>query len=272
VPSAKFVAHPHRRPSVVTGASSGIGAAAAATLAAAGHPVVLGARRVEKCEEVAAGIRAAGGEAHVHRLDLAEAASVEEFAGAAEVAVGPIDILVSSAGHAAPGTALGTSAKDFAHTVEVNLLGAHRLITALAPGMVQRHHGDLVFVSSDIISTPRPLMAAYMASKWGLEGFVRALQLELEGTGVRATVLRPGQTLTEMGTDWGPGETAALLGEWVRFGAARHSHFLRPPAVAAAVLVAVTTPPGTHLPLIEVQPEGPIVVDEHTPNAPGGTA
>ena len=124
MPSAKFVPHPHRRPSVVSGASSGMGAATALALAAAGHPVVLGARRVTRCEEVAAEIRAAGGEAHVHRLDLAEAASVEEFARFAEEAVGPVDILVSSAGHAAPGTALATPPKEFAHTVEVNLLGA----------------------------------------------------------------------------------------------------------------------------------------------------
>ncbi len=83
VPRRRFVAHPERRAIVVSGASSGIGAATAAALAAAGHPVVLGARRVERCEAVATGIRAGGGEAHVHRLDLAEAASVEEFARAA---------------------------------------------------------------------------------------------------------------------------------------------------------------------------------------------
>jgi NADP-dependent 3-hydroxy acid dehydrogenase YdfG len=270
MPRSTFVDHPLRRPSVVAGASSGIGAAVASALAAAGHPVVLGARRVEKCEEVAAHIRDGGGEAHVHRLDLAEADSVEEFARAAQDSVGPVDILVSSAGHAAPGTALGTSPKDFAHTVEVNLLGAHRLVAALAPDMARRHHGDLVFVSSDIIRTPRPLMAAYMASKWGLEGLVRALQLELEGTGVRATIIQPGQTLTEMGTDWGSDTTTEVLGEWVRFGAARHGHFLRPPAVAAAVMAAVSTPPGTHLPLIEVQPEAPVASDRDQPTT-GGT-
>jgi NADP-dependent 3-hydroxy acid dehydrogenase YdfG len=255
---------------VVAGASSGIGAATAAALAEAGHPVVLGARRVEQCEAVAEGIRAAGGEAHAHRLDLAEAASVEEFAAAAFDAVGPVDIMVSSAGHAEPGTALGTAPKDFAHTVEVNLLGAHRLVAAFAPAMAQRHHGDLVFVSSDILRLPRPLMAAYTASKWGLEGLVRAMQLELEGTGVRATIVQPGQTLTEMGTDWGPDTTAEALVEWARFGAARHSHFLRPPAVAAAVLAAVSTPPGTHLPMIEVQPEAPVRTDgapsDHAPD------
>jgi NADP-dependent 3-hydroxy acid dehydrogenase YdfG len=271
---SRFVAHPERRGSVVAGASSGIGAATAEALAAAGHPVVLGARRVETCEEVAQGIRAAGGEAHVQRLDLAEAASVEEFAQAAQDAVGPIDIMVSSAGHAEPGTALGTSPKDFAHTVEVNLLGAHRLVAALGPAMAQRHHGDLVFVSSDIVRSPRPLMPAYMASKWGLEGFVRALALELEGTGVRATIIRPGQTLTGMASDWDPDTTAEVLGEWIRFGAARHSHFLRPAAVAAAVLAAVSTPPGTHLPLIEVQPEAPLRRDEDSrpqDHSTGGT-
>jgi len=268
MPRSRFVAHPERRGSVVAGASSGIGAATAEALAAAGHPVVLGARRVEKCEEVAAGIRAAGGEAHVLRLDIAEAPSVEEFTRVAEEAVGPIDIVVVSAGHAEPGTALDTAPKDFAHTVEVNLLGAHRVVAALGPAMVQRHHGDLVFVSSDIVRAPRPLMAAYMASKWGLEGFVRALALELEGTGVRATIVRPGQTLTGMATDWDPDTTAEVLGEWVRFGTARHDHFLRPPAVAAAVLAAVSTPPGTHLPLIEVQPEAPVGWDD---DSTGGT-
>jgi NADP-dependent 3-hydroxy acid dehydrogenase YdfG len=258
MPASTFVAHAARRPSVVAGASSGIGAATAEALAAAGHPVVLGARRVGKCEEVAARIGASGGEAHVRRLDLAEAASVEEFAAAAEEAVGPIDIMVMTAGHAEPGSALGTSPKDFAHTVEVNLLGAHRLVAALAPAMAERHHGDLVFVSSDILRTPRPLMTAYTASKWGLEGFVRTLALELEGTGVRATIVQPGQTLSGMGTDWDPDLATEVLNEWIRLGAARHSHFLRPPAVAAAVMAAVSTPPGTHLAMIEVQPEATI--------------
>ena len=265
---ATFVPHPERRPAAVTGASSGIGAATAEALAAAGHPVVLGARRVERCEEVADGIRARGGQAHTAFLDLAEPTSVVRFAEAATEAVGPVDIVVSSAGHAAPGSALETAPADFAHTVEVNLLGAHRLVAALAPAMVGRRHGDFVFVTSEVLRNPRPSTAAYVASKWGLEGFVRAFQLELEGTGVRATIVQPGQTLTGMGTDWDPDTTAAVLSEWVRFGVARHSHFLRPAAVATAVLAAVSTPPGTHLPLIEVQPVAPLRPDGDTT---GGT-
>ncbi|HTZ08891.1 MAG TPA: SDR family oxidoreductase [Acidimicrobiales bacterium] len=268
MPPNQFVPHPERRPSVVAGASSGIGAAVAAALGAAGHPVVLGARRTERCEEVARRIRDGGGEAHVEHLDLADPESVEAFAAAAQKTVGPVDVMVTSAGHVRPGAALSTSPSDFAYTVAVNLLGAHRLVSAFGPAMTERHHGDLVFVSSEAVRTPRPSAAAYVASKFGLEGFVRALQLELEGTGVRATIVQPGQTLTGMGTDWDPEAATAVLEEWIRFGVARHNHFLRPAHVAAAVLAALDTPPGSHLPLIEVQPEAPIAPADPSGPAP----
>ena len=75
-----FDEHPDRRPAIVAGASSGIGAETAKALAAGGHPVALGARRVEACEELAAAIRAEGGEAVAHRLDVADSESVADFA------------------------------------------------------------------------------------------------------------------------------------------------------------------------------------------------
>jgi hypothetical protein len=80
-----------------------------------------------------------------------------------------------------------------------------------------------------------------------------------------------------MGTDWDPDLATKVLKEWIRLGAARHSHFLRPPAVAAAVMAAVSTPPGSHLPMIEVQPEAPLAArnedQRHAPHEdnPGGT-
>ena len=114
----------------------------------------------------------------------------------------------------------------------MNLGGAQRLVRAFGAGMVARRRGDLVFVTSDVVAHPRPRMAAYVASKWGLEGFVTALQMELEGTGVRAIVVRPGPTLTGMGMDWDPEVTADVLAEWTRWGVARHSAFLRPDGVA----------------------------------------
>ena len=97
-------AQPDRRPAIVSGASSGIGAATAAALAAAGHPVALGARRVEKCEEVAAAIRDQGGEAVTHPLDLHESESVAAFAKAVTADLGDIEVVVSNAGAVAPGT------------------------------------------------------------------------------------------------------------------------------------------------------------------------
>src|SRR4051794_20747158 len=97
-------AQPSRRPAVVTGASSGIGAATALALAAAGHPVALGARRTDRCEDVAAQIRESGGEAVAHALDLTDAASVGTFAEKVTADLGDIEVVVSNAGAVAPGT------------------------------------------------------------------------------------------------------------------------------------------------------------------------
>ena len=101
-------------------------------------------------------------------------------------------------------------------------------------------------------------MAAYVASKWGLEGYARAVQMEWEGTGVRASVVRPGPTVTGMGLDWDPEVTGQVLSEWTRWGLARHPHFMQPASVAAAVVAAVSAERGAHFSVLEVQPEGPI--------------
>ena len=255
---ARFAPHPERRPTVVTGASSGIGQAAAKALAAAGHPVVLGARRVERLERTAEEIRAAGGEANPLRLDLADPASIEAFVKGAAEAVGGVDVVVSAAGQSAPDSAADPSPDDFAALVGVNLLGVQRLVAGLLPAMIERRHGDVVFVTSEMVRHPRVHSSGYAASKWGLEGYARTLQMELEGTGVRASIVQPGQTWTEMGGDWDPEVTTAVLEEWIRWGHARHYHLLHPDAVAGAVRTIVDAPPGTHLALIEIQPEAPI--------------
>jgi len=249
---------PVRRPVVVTGASSGIGAATALVLAAAGHPVALGARRSERCEEVAAQIRSAGGEAFVHPLDVSDDASVETFAKAATAALGDIEVLVSNAGSLAPGTIHEVEPSRIAAELDVNVVGAHRMIRALVPGMVERRRGDVVIVSSDVAVRARPHMAAYAAGKWGLEGLAHAMQMELEGTGVRASIVRPGPTWSEMGADWDAEEGARVLNAWVRFGLARHPHFLKPTAIAEAIGTIVAAPRGVHINLIEVSPEAPV--------------
>ena len=137
-------------------------------------------------------------------------------------------MLVSNAARNMPGSGLETSPEDFEEVLRVNIGGAQRLVRAFGAGMVERRRGDLVFVTSDVVAHPRPRMSAYVSSKWGLEGFVTALQMELEGTGVRAVIVRPGPTLTGMGMDWDPDVTGEVLAEWTRWGLARHSAFLRP--------------------------------------------
>jgi NADP-dependent 3-hydroxy acid dehydrogenase YdfG len=254
----RFPANPDRRPAVVTGASSGIGRATAGALAALGHPVVLGARRVAECEDAAAAIRSDGGEAVAIHLDLADDGSVDRFAEAAVDTLGGIEIVVSNAGQNMAGAVLDTEVADLESVLAVNIAGTHRLVRALVPAMVDRRRGDVVFVTSDVAERPRPTMAAYVTSKWGLEGYVRSLQMELEGTGVRATILRPGPTLTGMGMDWDPEVTAEVLEQWTAWGFARHSNFMRPAGVAQAVCAAVALPRGTHATVIELQPEAPI--------------
>jgi NADP-dependent 3-hydroxy acid dehydrogenase YdfG len=249
---------PDRRPAVVTGASSGIGAATALTLAQAGFPVALGARRVQMCDDVVAQIRSAGGEACAHPLDVTNAASVEAFAGAVTADLGEIEVLVSNAGHVTPGTIHEVSTERFGAEIDLNLLGAHRLVRAFVPGMVERRRGDVVFVSSDVAVRARPFVSSYAAGKWGLEGMAHAMQMELEGTGVRTSIVRPGPTWSEMGADWDDAAAAQVLEGWVTFGLARHSHFLKPKALADAIAGVVGAPRGVHLNLVEVNPEAPV--------------
>jgi NADP-dependent 3-hydroxy acid dehydrogenase YdfG len=255
--SGKY-AQPARRPAVVSGASSGIGAATALALAAAGHPVALGARRVERCEQLVAQVRAEGGEACAHSLDVGSQESVDAFAAAVAADLGDVEVLVSAAGAVAPGVVHEIDSARFAHELDVNLVGQHRLVHAFVPAMVARRRGDVVLVSSDVAVRARPFMAAYAAGKWGLEGMAQSMQMELEGTGVRASIVRPGPTWSEMGTDWDEQSAAEVLDQWVRFGHARHPHFLQPAAVAEAITTVVSAPRGVHLNLVEVTPEAPV--------------
>ena len=116
----------------------------------------------------------------------------------------------------------------------------------------------IVFLSSDVAVRPRPHMAGYSAGKWGLEGMVNALQMELEETGVRASIVRPGPTWSEMGSDWSADEGAFVLNQWIKWGLARHGHFLHASAIAQAITTIVTAPRGVHLSSIDVNPEAPV--------------
>ena len=254
----RFEPHPERRAAVVTGASSGIGAATASALAAAGHPVVLGARRVDRCEELAAAIRDAGGEAIALPLDLTDNASITDFARRAEAELGPVEVLVSNAGDVQPITTVGAEPAEFTRQLQVNLLGAQALVHEVVPHMFDRRRGDVVFVTSEVALTPRTHMAAYVASKAGLEGFAKAMAMECEGTGVRVGIVRPGPSSTEQGTTWDEDTINEVVASWYAWGLRRHDGALRPSEMAQAVLAVVSAPKGTRYAVLEVQPEAPV--------------
>ncbi len=249
--------HPDRRTALVTGASSGIGEASARRLAAAGHPVALAARRLGRLEKLAHEINTAGGEALAVPLDLADEQSPRRCVEQAAAALGEVEVLVSVAGDVLPTKAHETSPGEFSRQLRINLAGVQDLVHAAAPHMIDRARGDIVFVTSDVVRVPRPTMSSYVASKWGLEGLARAMQLELEGSGVRASIVRPGPTLTEMGSDFPEEDLPGLMSEWTRHGLMRHGGYLQPDGVARAVEFVVGAPRGTHFTIVEVEPEAP---------------
>ncbi len=261
----RFDPHPAVRPAIITGASSGIGRATAFALAAAGHPVALGARRVELCAQAAEEICAFGGNAVALPLDLVDEASIEAFIDGAVHALGPLDVVVSNAGDVQPGAAVDTDPASFAAQLQVNLLGVQRLVHHAVPAMAARHHGDVVIVSSEVARYPRPLTAAYVASKAGLEAFAGVMAMELEGSGVRVGIVRPGPSSTAQGTTWSESDINRIVAAWDHWGLLRHTGALRPEDVAATIHTMIATPRGTHLTLLEVQPQAPTVATEEHP-------
>lgn len=254
----RFEPHPARRPTLIAGASSGIGAATAVELAARGFPVALGARRVDKCQELAEQIRADGGEAVALPLDVTDAESVRSFADRAADELGDIELLVAGAGDTFFGRLYEIDTEDFASQVQIHLIGANRLATAVLPGMVRRQRGDVIFVGSDVALRQRPHMGGYGAAKAGLTAMVTNLQMELEGTGVRASIVHPGPTQTSMGWSLPPESIAPALEDWAKWGQARHSYFLRAADLARAIAFVAETPRGGFVVSMELQPEAPL--------------
>lgn len=257
----RFAPHPERRPAIVAGASSGIGRATALELAARGFPVALGARRVERLDDVVGEISAAGGEAVGFHLDVTDPGSVESFVSQACAALGEAEVLVAGAGDTSLRTLDQTTPDEFEAQLRIHLVGANRLAAAALPGMLDRRRGDLIFVGSDVALRPRPHMGAYGAAKAGLVAMATNYQMELEGTGVRASIVHPGPTKTGMGWNLPAERVDAALRDWVRWGQARHGYFLRASDVARAIAFVAETPRGGYVATMELQPEAPLAGD-----------
>jgi NADP-dependent 3-hydroxy acid dehydrogenase YdfG len=181
---------------VITGASRGIGAAAARIFAAAGARVALLARDAEALSAVAAGI---GPGARAMPCDVARWDSVAAAVTAAEAAFGPVRVMVNNAGTIDPIETVATSdPAQWDRAIDVTLKGVYHGMRAVLPGMIARGGGTILTVGSGAAYRPLEGWSAYCTAKAGALMLTRAVHLEASGAGVRAISLSPGTVATDM--------------------------------------------------------------------------
>jgi 3-hydroxy acid dehydrogenase / malonic semialdehyde reductase len=184
---------------LITGASSGFGAAAAVAFGRAGAKVLLGARRLELLQAVADQAKQAGApEALAHALDVSKTASVEAFAAWVGTRTPSVDVLINNAGgaHGADQVATAKDA-DWEAMFQSNVLGVLRMTRAILPLMRGTPGAYIINIGSVAGRTAYEGGAAYCAAKAGELQITRALRLELSGTGIRVGTIDPGLAETE---------------------------------------------------------------------------
>lgn len=182
----------HSKTILITGASSGIGAAAARKLASEGAHVLLVARRADELEQLAATIRQNGGQASTYAADLSSSDGVETLADQVLAAHPRIEVLINNAGRSIRRTVRESLDRphDYERTMALNYHAAVRLTLRLLPQMLDNNDGHIINVSSQSTQLPMPRYSAYVASKSALEGFSRSLGAEMEGSGIAVTVVK----------------------------------------------------------------------------------
>ncbi|MER5935105.1 SDR family NAD(P)-dependent oxidoreductase [Streptomyces sp. NPDC002054] len=182
------------RTAVVTGASSGIGAATARRLAAAGYHVVLTARRKDRIEALAEELRAAGHSAAAHAVDVTDRAAVDALAASLD----RCDLLVNNAGGALGAEPVATAdPADWRTMYEVNVLGTLHMTQALLPALDASGDGTVVILSSTAGHATYEGGAGYVAAKNGARVLAETLRLEIVGRPVRVIEIAPGMVKTE---------------------------------------------------------------------------
>ena len=220
---------------VVTGASSGIGAATAKMLSGEGAKVALAARREDALVGAQAGLED-GSTSLVLPTDVTDRGQVKALVERAEAELGPVDALVNCAGVMYFTLMQNVRADEWDRTVEVNCKGALNCVGAVLPGMVERGRGHIVTVSSDAGRVVFPGLAVYSASKFFVEALSKGLRLETAGTGVKVTTVQPGNVATDL---------LALSGDeeaLERYGQPTGAKVLDPEDVAASIVYALSQP------------------------------
>ena len=229
----------------ITGASSGIGEAAARLLGAGGAKLMLGARRTDRLEKLAAEIEAAGGTVRFSALDVTRRADAQAFVDATLEAFGRIDVLVNNAGvmPLAPMEALKFDEWD--QMIDVNIRGVLHGIGAALPVMKRQGGGRFVNVASIGAHVVVPAAAVYCATKFAVRALSEGLRQESQNIGV--TVISPGVTATELGTGMSDEGGRAALEEFRKVAIAAED-------IARAIAFACEQPAGVDVNEIVVRP------------------
>ncbi|MDH5832853.1 SDR family oxidoreductase [Luteimonas kalidii] len=218
---------------LITGASSGIGETTARVLAERGATVVLGARRADRLQALAAGINANGGKAFARALDVTSRDDVQAFADVALARYGRIDVLVNNAGvmPLAPISALKTDEWDT--MIDVNIRGVLHGIAAVLPVMERQGSGHVVNVSSIAGLFVMKTAAVYCATKYAVRAISEGLRMESDI--VRVTCVYPGAVESELASTITHAETAKAIDEFRQIA-------LKPEAIANAIAHAIAQP------------------------------
>jgi len=230
---------------LITGASSGIGRAAAELLLREGYTVYAAARRMDRLKE----LESLG--AKVMFLDVADESSVNAVVGTVLKAEGRIDILVNNAGYGAHGAIEDVPVAEARRQFEVNLFGLARLTQLVLPAMRGRGAGRIINISSIAGKITTPLGGWYHASKYALEAYSDALRLEVGQFGVKVVLIEPGPIKTEWDNTAlvnlekysGAGAYGPLARRLTsRFRGGYRSGAPGPEAVASVILKAIRAP------------------------------
>ena len=225
---------------LVTGASSGIGAATARRLATEGAAVAVLGRRREKLQEVADTIRAEGGTSLVVQADITDQRQAAAAVDDVVTRLGRLDTVVNNAGTMGVGPAVDSPLEEWERMIDINVQGLLYVTHAALPHLVQaakdspRKVADLVNISSTAGRVARPGTAVYNLTKFGVNGFTEALRQELMQQGVRVSGVEPGTVDTELSSHLRDGARQAVENQ------VEGLELLRPEDIADAVAYIVT--------------------------------
>ncbi len=239
---------------VVTGASSGIGAATAKALAAAGMRVVAGARRGERLQAVCDEIRAAGGVADPVVADMRDEGQVTGLVDAAVARFGHLDTLVNNAGTGVVRLVEEGRVEEWRSILETNVIGTLVACRAALRHMLPRGQGDIVNTTSVSAGEAWPYMAAYAGSKAAVYALSQALRREVAPRGVRVMTIAVHNIGTEFGTNFDTDVLPDAVRRWQALGLLnREAQLLEPADVARAIVYMISQPDPVSVHELEVR-------------------